>query len=191
MAYIRNMNQSTTLNKLKLLNLRNSWQVSIVQELSNRRGASARVEPLFLAVRKRLKAVKEPDAKKNFNNAVAKLSLYGLLFEKVTAAGSRLHLLRSVWQLDDAILESVSIATIALSKGRRARIQWTTILKEVRSELSSHNIQLPMKITRTLVHYFLLRRCGWQHCSDGDIRPPKKIHNRSEESPEQQQDLFA
>ena len=185
------MNKSTTLNKLKLLNLRNPWQVSIVHELSNRRGASGRIEPLFLAVRRRLKAVNDPQAKKNFKKAVEKLSQYGLLFEKTTAAGNRLHLLRSVWQLDDAILESVSTATIALSKGRRARIQWTTVLKEVRRELSSHNIQLPMKITRTLVYYFLLRRCGWQRCSDGDIRPPKKIHSRSEESPEHQQDLFA
>ena len=185
------MNQSTTLNKLKLLNLRKPWQVSIVHELSIRRGASARVEPLFLAVRKRLKAAKDPHARKNFKKSVEKLSQYGLLFDKTTVTGNRLHLLRSVWQLDDAILESVSTATVALSKGRRARIQWTTILKEVRSELSSHNIQLPMKITRTLVYYFLLRRCGWQSCSDGDIRPPKKIQNKSEDSPEQQQDLFA
>lgn len=185
------MNQSTTLNKLKLLNLRNPWQVSIVHELSNRRGASARIDPLFIAVRKRLKAVKDPHAKKNFIKATEKLSQFGLLFEKTTAVGNRLHLLRSVWQLDDAILESVSTATIALSKGRRVRIQWTTILKEVRKELSLHNIQLPMKITRTLVYYFLLRRCGWQTCSDGGIRPPKKIKHRAAASPEQQQDLFA
>lgn len=185
------MYKSTTLNKLKLLDLRNPWQISIVQELSNRRGASAGIEPLLAAVKKRLKAVKDPNAKKNFTTAVEKLIFYGLLFEKTTTASKRLHLLRSVWQLEDAILASVSTSTIELSKGRRASIQWTTILKEVRKELSSHDIQLPMKITRTLVHYFLLRRCGWQSCVSGNLLAPKRIRVKLAVSPEQQQDLFA
>lgn len=184
------MYKSTTLNKLKLLDLRNPWQVSIVHELSNRRGASARIEPLLAAVSKRLKVVKDPNSKKNFTAAVDKLILYGLLFEKTTVASKRLHLLRSVWQLEDAIIASVSTSTIELSKGRRPTIQWTTILKEVRKELSSHGIQLPMKITRTLVHYFLLRRCGWQSCVSGNLLPPKIGRIKSAISPEQQQDLF-
>ena len=184
------MNKSTILNKLKLLNLRNPWQVSIVKELSNRRGASALIDPLFRDSRKRLKADRDPNAKKKFNQAVADLIKYGLLFEKIHASGLRLHLLISVWQLEDAIIESIAGPTIALSQGRKNNINWKTILKEVRKELTFHNIKLSHQVTKTLVYYFLLRRCGWKLLSNNHLSAPKKSRKKSPESPEKQPDLF-
>jgi len=184
------MNKSTILNKLKLLDIRNPWQVSIVKELSNRRGASARIEPLFRDCRKRLKASKESSAAKRFTQAATELIKFGLLFEKETISGKRLHLLTSVWQLEDAIIDSIAGSTIKLSKGRKSNITWKTILKEVRKELASHQIKLKHQITDTLVRYFLLRRCGWKILSDQTLIAPKVARKKAPISPEQQQDLF-
>ena len=184
------MNKSTILNKLKLLDIRNPWAVSIVHGLSNRRGASANINPLFRDVRKRLKASRDPNAKKKFNKAITSLTRYGLLLEKDTATGIRLYLFRPVWQLEDAIIDSLSTSTITLSQGRKSSIQWKTILKEVRKELSFHQIKIAPKITKALVFYFLLRRCGWQSDLENQLIPPKKSRRKLTPSPEQQHDLF-
>lgn len=185
------MHKSIILNKLKLLDIRTPWQVSIVKELSNRRGTSARMTPLFRDSRKRLKAVKDTTAQNKFNRAIAKLTKFGLLVEKVTATGIRVQLLASVWRLEDAIIDSISATTIALSQGRKNNINWRTILKEVRKELSNHNIKLPHKVTETLVRYFLLRRCGWKLQPDKSITSPQKVTKKLAVSYEQQQDLFS
>ncbi len=184
------MQQSTILNKLKLLDIRNPWRVSIVHELSNRRAASARNEALYGDVCARLKVTNSLLAKNNFKKAVSQLTKYSLLFEKVTASGSRLHLLRCVWQLDDAIIESISISTIGFSQGRKGSIQCKTILKEVRKQLASHNIKLSQKVTKTLVYYFLLKSCGWKYDEEQHLIAPKKSRRKLEKSPEQQHDLF-
>ena len=184
------MHKSTTLNKLKLLNITNIWHVSIVNELSNRRGYSAKVEPLFRATIKRMKADNEQSAKKKFNAAVAKLIDLDLLFEKQASSGLRLHLLTSVWQIEDAIIDSIKSATISCTQGRRKNINWKTILKEVRKELSTHSIKLPLKVTQTLVRFFLLKQCRWKRLADDNLIPPKNINKVITLSPEDQQDLF-
>ncbi|PCJ46604.1 MAG: hypothetical protein COA74_13390 [Gammaproteobacteria bacterium] len=184
------MNKSTTLNKLKILNIRNPWLVSIVNELSNRRGASAGKEPLYRSTKKRMKAGKDPTARKKFNIAVNKLKCFELLFEKETVSGTRYHLLTAVWHLEDAIIESIKSSTVSSTQGRRININWKTILKEVRKILSSHNIKLPMKVTQTLVRFFLLRQCRWKLLSDNSLIPPKSISKKKLVSPEEQQDLF-
>lgn len=184
------MDKSTILNKLKLLDIRNPWSVTIVHELANRKGASARITPLFKASKKRLKAGRDPNASKYFKKAIANLLQYGLIVVKTTSYGPRLHLLRSVWQLEDAIIESVSATTIELSLGRKANIQWKTILKEVRKALSNHDIKLSPKVSKVLVYYFLLRRCGWRLDLENHLTPPKKKRRKRLQSPEQQPDLF-
>ncbi len=184
------MHKSTILNKLKLLDIRNPWLVTIVHELSNRRGASARIETLFRDARKRLKAVKNPNARKAFTNAIEKLMKYRLVVEKTTSCGPRLHLVRTVWQLEDAILQSVSATTISLSHGRRENIRWETLLREVRKELSNHKITLSPKVSKILVFYFLQRRCGWRIDLDKGLIPPKRKLQKRIKSSEQQQDLF-
>lgn len=184
------MQKSIVLNKLRLLDIRNPWRISVVHELSNRRGASAQNEALYRDVCKRIKVVDYPQSKNNFKKAVTQLIKYGLLFEKVTPSGTRLYLSRCVWQLEDAIIESVSISTISLSQGRKYSIQCKTILKEVRKQLASHNIKLPHKVSKTLVYYFLLKRCGWRLDDDKHLIPPKKSRRKLDVSPESQHDLF-
>jgi hypothetical protein len=185
------MHKSTTLNKLKLLNITNIWHVSIVNELSNRRGSSAKIETLFRATIKRMKAENDSSAKKKFEVAVTKLVSLDLLFEKAASSGQRLHLLTSVWQLEDAIIDSIRSATLGCTQGRRNTINWKTILKEVRKELSSHDIKLPLKVTQTLVRFFLLKQCNWKRLEDDSLIPPKNISKGITSSPEDQQDLFS
>ena len=184
------MNKATILNKLKVLDIHNQWMVSIVNELSNRRGSSALISALLKDTKKRLNAGSDPSANKKFKSAVAALIKYGLLYEKTAPSGLRLHLLNSVWKLENAIIESVFSASIAKSKWRKSNIQWRTILKEVRKELSQHNIKLPHKVTETLVRYFLLRRCGWKLSPEQCLIPPNKKQKKLKVSPERQQDLF-
>jgi len=184
------MHKSTILNKLKLLDIRNPWLVTIVHELSNRRGASARIDALFKDARKRLKATSNPNAKKAFTNAIDKLLKYRLVVEKTTSSGPRLYLVRNVWHLEDAILQSVSTTTVKLSHGRRENIHWETLLREVRKELSNHNIALSPKVSKILVFYFLQRRCGWRTDQDKGLISPKRKHQKKNKSPEQQHDLF-
>jgi hypothetical protein len=184
------MHKSTTLNKLKLLNITNLWHVSIVNELCNRRGASAKIDPLFRATVKRMKTDKNQATKKQFDAAVTKLVSLDLLFEKQASSGLRLHLLTSVWQLEDAIIDSIKSATIGCTLGRRKSINWKTILKEVRKELVSHNIKLSRKVTQTLVRFFLLKQCKWKRLEDDSLIPPKNINKVIAVSPEDQQDLF-
>lgn len=184
------MNKSSILNKLKLLDIRSPWLVSIVTELSNRRGASAGIEPLYRDSRKRLKAAQDPHARKKFKQAVNDLIKYGLLFEKQAKTGTRLHLLTSVWEIEDTIIESIAKPTYDKSMGRRNSINWKTILKEVRKELTDHNIKLPYQVTETLVRYFLLKRCRWKLLSDNNIQPPSKPGKKLTLSPEHQHDLF-
>jgi hypothetical protein len=137
-----------------------------------------------------MKADKDLAAKKKFTAAVTKLVSLDLLFEKSASSGLRLHLLTSVWQLEDAIIDSIKSATIACTQGRRKNINWKTILKEVRKELSSHNIKLPLKVTQTLVRFFLLKQCKWKRLDDESLIPPKNINKTIDSSPEDQQDLF-
>jgi len=184
------MIKSTILNKLKLLNITNLWHVSIVNELSNRRGGSAKKDTLYQATVKRMKAGKDPSALKKFTTAVNKLVDLNLLFEKQAHSGPRLHLLTSVWQLEDAIIESIKSSTLGCTQGRKNNINWKTILKEVRKELTSHNIKLPMKVTQTLVRFFLVKQCRWKFLDDESLVPPKNINKKKAGSPEDQQDLF-
>ncbi len=184
------MDKPTILNKLKLLDIRNPWSVTIVHELVNRRGTSARIEPLFKDVKKRLKVGQNPNARKSYKRAIEKLTLYGLLHEKSTTYGPRIYLTRPVWQLEDAIIESVSTTTIAHNQGRRATIQWKTILKEVRKDLSTKKVTLNPRVSKVLVYYFLSKRCGWRMNPDKQLRPPKRKRNKTVSSPEQQADLF-
>ncbi len=104
--------------------------------------------------------------------------------------GKRLYLVRTVWHLEDAILQSVSTTTVKLSHGRRENIRWETLLREVRKELSNHNIALSPKVSKILVFYFLQRRCGWRTDQDKGLIPPKRKHQKKIKSPEQQHDLF-
>lgn len=184
------MHKSTILNKLKLLDIRNPWLVTIVHELSNRQGASARIETLFKDTRKRLKATKKPNAKKTYRNAIDKLLKYRLVVEKTTTSGPRLYLVRHVWHLEDAILQSVSTTTVKLSHGRRENIRWETILREVRKELSYHKISLSPKVSKILVFYFLQKQCRWRIDQDKELAPPKRKQHKKIQSPEQQHDLF-
>ncbi len=184
------MHKSTILNKLKLLDIRNPWLVTIVHELSNRRGASARMDTLFKDAIKRLKAVNNPSTKKACTNAIDTLLKYQLVEKKTTSCGPRLHLVRTVWHLEDAILQSVSATTISLSHGRRENIRWETLLREVRKELSNHKIILRPKVSKILVFYFLQRRCGWRIDQDKGLIPSKRKLQKRIKSSEQQQDLF-
>ena len=113
-----------------------------------------------------------------------------LLFKKEAASGLRLHLLTSVWQLEDAIIDSLKSSTLGCAQGRKNNIHWKTILKEVRKELSSHNIKLQHKVTQTLVRFFLIKHCRWKRLDGDNLTPPKSISKKVASSPEDQQDLF-
>ena len=185
------MNKSTILNKLKLLDIHKPWLVSVVKELSRRRGSSANMEPLQKDVLKRMKAANNAYEKKKFQNAVTKLLEFDLVYEKKTISGNRLHLLGPVWNLEDAIIHSISRATLECSRGRRTSINWKTILKDVRKELAKHQMKLPYKVTETLVRYFLLRNCGWKTDIDNDLVASMKIRKKLPTPQEHQPDLFS
>ncbi|RLA01474.1 MAG: hypothetical protein DRQ47_08040 [Gammaproteobacteria bacterium] len=184
------MNKVIILNKLKLMNIRNPWRVSIVKELSNRRGFSARLDKLYIVSKKHLNAGGDQNAKRKFNDAIDSLQKYGLAYLKEAPSGPRLHLLSSVWGLEDGIFDSIATSTISFSKGRRQNINWRTVLKDVRKELSTHQIKQPHQVTNTLVRFFLLRRCGWKLLADNSLSPPTRAHQKAPVSPEQQHDLF-
>ena len=185
------MNKSTILNKLKLLNIQKPWLVSIVKELSKRRGSSAKIEPLLSDVLKRMKVTNTAAERKRFYNAVSKLLMFGLVYEKNASSGTRLHLLGPVWNLEDAIIHSISIATLKCSQGRRTNINWKTILKYVRQELTKHQIKLPRKVTETLVRYFLITLCSWKSDVDNNLIAPAKVRKKSPTPQEHQQDFFS
>ena len=184
------MNNSTILNKLKLLNIQKPWMVSIVKELSKRRGSSAKMETLQNDVIKRMKVANNTSEKKKFHNAVLKLLMLGLVYEKIAISGNRLHLLGPVWNLEGTIIHSISTATLKCSRGRRNSINWKTILKDVRKELANHQIKLAQKVTETLVRYFLIKQCSWKIDLDNNLVAPVKTSKKPPVPPEHQPDFF-
>lgn len=183
------MKRSIILSKLKLLGITNPWQRFIISEISHISSTSGRTVKLYDRVVEHLNEEQQINGKRKYASALKALEKWRFIHTKDKVRGQHIYLEDSIWLQQDAILQSIFIATLALSKNRRNDITSETILKEVRQKLRHGEVDLAHKTSRILVPYVLQKRCKWRNV-DNELCPPAKSKSKRTKTYEIQEELF-
>lgn len=184
------MKRHLIISQIKILGLSNDWQKLAISDLSHRHGCSGKKDRVYERV---LGHFKQPDIanpRGKFNSAVKDLAKWQLIKVLEKKSGERLYLEDSIWLQQGPVLQSIFIATLELSKNRRADISSNTILKEVRQKLRQHEVDLAYKTSKVLVPYVLYKRCKWRYDENNELRPPASSKSKKQETYEVQAELF-
>ena len=129
------------------------------------------------------------NAKRKYSAALRYLEKWQLIARKDRKTGEHLYLEESIWLQQDAVLQSIFIATLSLAKNRRADISSDTILREVRQKLKQHEVDLAYKTSKILVPYVLSKKCGWKMVNNS-LKPPASSKSKKQVTYEIQAELF-
>jgi len=183
------MKRNIILSKLKLLGITNPWQRFIISEISHISSTSGQTDKLFERVLEHVSQDQRINGKRKYSAALRALEKWQFIHTKDKKRGQRIYLEDSIWLQQDAILQSIYIATLSLAKNRRNDITSETILKEVRQKLRHGEVDLAHKTSRILVPYVLHKRCKWRALAD-ELCPPAKSKNKRAVTYEIQEELF-
>ncbi len=183
------MKRNIILSKLKLLGITNLWQRFIISEISHISSTSGKNVKLYECVCKHFKEEDLLNAKRKYSQAMKNLCRLGLINRVEKKSGEYIYLEDSIWLQQDAILQSIFIATLSLAKNRRSDITSETILKDVRQKLRQNEVDLAYKTSRILVPFVLQKRCKWR-MNDGVLCPPSKAKKEKVVAYEIQEELF-
>ena len=183
------MKRNIILSKLKLLGISNPWQRFIISEISHISSTSGKTLKLFDQVCKHFREDELINAKRKYSQAMKSLNNCGFITRVDKKSGEHIYLEDSIWLQQDAILQSIYIATLSLAKNRRSDITLETILKDVRQKLRQNEVDLAYKTSRILVPYVLQKRCKWKTV-DGLLCPPGKSKKDKVVTYEIQEELF-
>ena len=183
------MKRSIILSKLKLLGITNPWQRFIISEISHISSTSGHTVKLYERVVEHLNDEQKMSGKRKYNSALKTLEKWRFIHMKDKKSGQHIYLEDSIWLQQDAILQSIYIATLSQAKNRRNNITSETILKEVRQKLRHGEVDLAHKTSRILVPYVLQKRCKWRNVGD-ELCPPAKSKSKRTKTYEIQEELF-
>ena len=182
----------TVISKIKILGIRNKWQKLLISTLSHKSSLSGKREKLFNELLSNyIPEDEQVNARRQYNSAVKYLANWSFIFEQDKQSGPHLYLDQTIWLQQDALLQSISIATLELAKNRRADISLDTILREVRKKLRNYEVEAAYKTSKILVPYVLYKQCKWRFDEDKILKPPSCSKSKKTVAFEEQHELFS
>ncbi|NNJ72016.1 MAG: hypothetical protein HKP09_02415 [Enterobacterales bacterium] len=186
------MKRLTVISKIKILGIGNKWQKLLISTLSHKSSLSGKREKIFDEIlENHIPEDEQPNARRQFNAALKAMLNWSFVYEKDKQSGPHLYLDQTIWLQQDALLQSISVATLQLAKNRRPDIGLDTILREVRKKLRHYEVEAAYKTSKILVPYVLYKQCRWRFDAELNLRPPATTKRKKIEAFEEQQELFS
>lgn len=186
------MKRLTVISKIKILGIRNKWQKLLISTLSHKSSLSGKREKLYQELLNNYVPEDEHiNARRQFNSAVKYLASWHFIFEQDKQSGPHIYLDQTIWLQQDALIQSISVATLELAKNRRPDISLDTILREVRKKLRNYEVEAAYKTSKILVPYVLYKQCKWRFDDQKILKPPSSSRRQKTVAFEEQQELFS
>ena len=186
------MKRLTVISKIKILGIRNKWQKLLISTLSHKSSLSGKRDKIFNEILEKYVPEDEHiNARRQFNAALKDMLKWSFVYQLEKQSGPHLYLDQTIWLQQDALLQSISIATLELAKNRRPDITLDTILREVRKKLRNYEVEAAYKTSKILVPYVLYKQCKWRYDEEQSLRPPSNNKRKKQVAYEEQQELFS